>query len=179
MQTKVSGSANVTSASRRSIAAATAIALAATLGFGSTGAIAGACKKTDRLTSQNEDGGAWPVNVHTTVHNKTRYTNFDVVIAQDGTIKQEATIAPSGNSTMIGKLVRNTKGGTFSAEITPAGEADKKSVCSYRVATISGATEWSLVKGADTACDGSLQISCDKSYHEGKERWNTTFVISD
>jgi hypothetical protein len=68
--------------------------------------------------------------------------------------------------------------------IASAGAAETVT-CSFRVKWDVDRATWDLPEGAEAVCgDASVlcptcQISCDKSFHDGKDRWNTTFVVGD
>jgi hypothetical protein len=165
----------------------TAIRVAATAAavlLGADAALAGSCERTSRdfkLADTNLD-----MSEHTTAHNGTKDQSFDVRILRSEGEKAQQTIAPGEMVAQLAKFgASNTVRWTnFDVVFASAGAA-KTVTCSFRVKWDVDRATWDLLEGADAVCgDASAlcptcQISCDKSFHDGKDRWNTTFVIGD
>jgi hypothetical protein len=75
------------------------------------------------------------------------------------------------------------KQSTFKITISPAGEEEVVSTCTYEVSIgtkgMDATSTWRLTDGADSPCSGPINISCDKSYRDGSGAWKTTLVITD
>jgi hypothetical protein len=161
------------------LAAAAAVVL-----FGVNAALAGSCERTSRdfkLADTNLN-----MSEHTTAHNATKDMSFDVRILRSEGEKAQQTIAPGEMVAQLAKFgASNTVRWTnFDVVFASAGAA-KTVTCSFRVKWDVDRATWDLLDGADAVCsDASIlcptcQITCDKSFHDGKDRWNTTFVIGD
>jgi hypothetical protein len=154
-------------------------------------AFAGACQMTKR------DHSLYPSSaddaVHTTVHNNTTGTNpdktkgitFDVTIDRERTEKANKTVAPGDMVGQLSKLGINMADSFVDFTVSVAAQGGGKSVsCAFRI-KYGQSTVWDLLKGARSVCgDASVlcpkcKVSCDKSYHPDKQRWNTTFTITN
>jgi hypothetical protein len=159
-------------------------------------AMAGSCTKTSRDLDIVQQSTTISVNAHTVVRNDTSGTSYEVAIFQEPNGTQSGTLPGGGSLTMTSTGGSKKKSGTVSAQgdqvekmlqavddtftvsITPAGGgAASATICSYQVAAKSKKTTWDLGPSTTVSCTGPLKVSCDKSYHAGKARWNTTFVI--
>lgn len=162
------------------VAAAFGIAGALMLDPGA--AFAGACKKTTRTTATNSNGSD-PVNVHTSVRNEAKGKTYNVVIKRDGVTVQTGTISLNGSSAKVAKLEKRIDGSVFDVTISSAGGGSSVTTGTFDVSTASRAgkntSTWNLPPDANSACRGPVNVSCSKSFKDGKLRWNTTFVIEN
>jgi hypothetical protein len=153
-----------------------AAAVAATLAFGQSQALAGACSNTTR------DLAAWQelttsVKAHTTVKNNGSETSYDVVIERGSTEKASKTLAPGDKMSLTSGV---SSSGIFHISITPTG-ASKGTKCAYRVTYLAsqGQTQWLVPLKSGVTCSGSVEVTCDKGYNKDKVRWNTTYKATD
>lgn len=159
-------------------------------------ALAGSCSKTSRDLDIVQQSTSISVNAHTVVRNDTSGSSYDVAIYQESNGAQSGTLPGGGSISVTSTGGSKKQSGTVSAQgdqvekmlpavddtftvsITPTGGGSARATtCTYQVTVKSKRTTWDLSPSATIACTGPLKVSCDKSYHDGKARWNTTFEI--
>lgn len=161
----------------------TVVATAAAVLLGAEAALAGTCGRTTRdIKTFNTSAN---MSEHTTVHNNTKDQNFDVQILRSGEQKAQQTIKPGDKVGQLAKLGSySADWTTFSVVIARTGASDTVT-CNFRVKWDANAARWDLLDGATSVCGDptalcpTCKISCDKSFHENKTRWNTTFKVTD
>lgn len=168
---------------RRRVLAAAASAFASTLLLITSQAQAAACEDTKRTIDVSF--GQEFIAVNTVVRSEAKYGVYNVVIKQDNVRIEAGRVSANGAVQEIHELVKKVDLSTFKVIITPAAGESVETTCSYEVdselkaAKFMSNIKWVLLPNADTPCSGPLKISCNKSYHPGQRRWNTTFVITD
>jgi len=126
------------------------------------------------------DGGKERPSGHTSVHNETASKTLRVQIYRGTSLKHEQSIGPGEKTGFLAKISNTEGGGTIRTKIYPAG-GRIETECAYKLRWDAVKFWWHLLDGADQVCgqaDG-IAIGCQKTYHKGKMRWNTTFKITD
>lgn len=140
----------------------------ATLGL--TEAHAGNCVYTER---SYQAASLASVSTHTVVRNGAQYRSYVVSISRGDRELSSDTIKPGAQ---IAKLSGIGSEAIFNISIRTVGEP-VESACSYKIYYENPATNWSLVRSDGKACGGAIAVTCSKTYHSGKGRWNTLFEI--
>jgi hypothetical protein len=183
MTTMIVRSTRKAGALRRFVVAGAAIGYAGALLLDPGLAFAGACKETRRITLVVAEAGIPVVNVETIVRDEAKYKNYDVVIMRNENEVKTGTILARGSKTKISGTAASGKESTFSVTISPAGEEETISTCTYEVSIgtkgLDATSTWKLPDGADSTCSGPIEISCEKNYRSGSLTWKTTLVIKD
>lgn len=146
-------------------------------------ASAGSCEKTRRAYSFTESSIEY--NAHTTAHNDSGGNSYRVTIYRGSTEKASKTLVPGD---MVGQFAGfGTKGNDdfteFKVLIGVPGKTASVT-CTFQIMYGERAV-WDLAPGATSACGDATalcptcKVSCDKSYHPDKQRWNTTFRVTD
>jgi hypothetical protein len=168
---------------RRLVLAGAAVGYAGALLLDPGSAFAGSCKKTQRITQRVATDGIPVMTVQTVVRDEAKYRNYDVVMMKDDKEFKSGTILATGLKTKISGSAWSGKQSTFKITISPAGEEEVVSTCTYEVSIgtkgMDATSTWRLTDGADSPCSGPINISCDKSYRDGSGAWKTTLVITD
>jgi hypothetical protein len=166
---------------RRFVLAGAAVGYAGALLLDPGSAFAGSCKQTQRITQRVATDGIPVMTVETVVRDEAKYRNYDVVMKKDEEEFKSGTILATGLKTKISGSAASGKNSTFSIIISPAGEEEVVSTCTYEVSIgmkgLDATSTWRLTEGS--ACSGPINISCDKSYRDGSWTWKTTLVITD
>jgi hypothetical protein len=138
--------------------------------------VAGDCNYTKRNLTAVPAAGS--VAAHTVVRNDANVGGFMVIISRGEIEKSSGMIFPGQQSSKRARV------GELNICIAAQGSAASET-CSYRIVHGTGSyrvaeySEWSPNRDSDRVCDSDIGVSCSKSYHEQKQRWNTTFVITD
>jgi hypothetical protein len=142
------------------------------------GAWAGSCVDTKR---GDDAFGSTVLSADTNVRNETQERPVQVELYKDGKMKAQVTLQAGESTSHLAKFGSGDNiGGTIRVAIYPS-NALSTSDCNYVVGYGSGRTTWNLQEGDAAVCAvGDLvKVACEKSYHSGKLRWNTTFAITD
>lgn len=147
-------------------------------------AFAGSCEKTRRKYSFTESSVDF--SAHTTAHNDSTGTSYLVTIYRGSADKASKTVIPGD---MVGQFAGFGATGNedfteFKVVIQRAGQESSSLTCAFQI-KYGARTVWDLAPDAKSACGDATvlcptcKVSCDKSYHPDKQRWNTTFRITD
>lgn len=128
-------------------------------------------------------------NAHQVVRNTTAGKVFEVAILRNGVEKNRRIINESQPETSYLMKVGSPTEMAVTIEIQRRDNPGTEKVsCNYRISFSNedgDPTKWLLPEGSEAACGDITQLcadcvlTCSKSYHSGKARWNTSFTISD
>ncbi len=133
-------------------------------------AAAGDCIKTSRKYG----GASGQMGFFTKIVNRTsKDLNLSIKRCKPGKcdVISKATVSPDKN------LDKLTKGGSPSIHVY----IGNNNICSYKINRQPDRSIWVPAYNytQDRVCKSQYQISCEKSYDQGKKRWSTKFVLRE
>jgi hypothetical protein len=144
-------------------------------------ALAGSCSDTKREAKGFES----EMGAHTFVKNQTQNTTFKVKIYRNDTKKADTNLSPGEEVSHLANMMESGKNSdTFTMSLSKTDDSNSAS-CVYKVTFNINTNNTKWEKGQNPVCidpkdlcDG-CSVSCDKSYNQDKDRWNTHFKIED